>query len=165
MAEIWDAYNEEGELLGIDLIRGQHIPKGHYHLIVSILVQHVDGDYLLMQRDFSKSWSGFYEATAGGAVLKGETPEEGAIREVKEETGLMIKKLTLLNKEIRHPRQIILYHYVATTDDDKLAVRLQPGETMGHKWVNHGQFLLFLNSKDCIPGQSKAIKAYLKSKL
>ena len=165
MEEIWDAYNEKEERLGIDLIRGNKLPEGAYHLVVSVLVQHIDGDYLLMQRDFKKTWSGFFEATAGGAVLKGETPEAGAIREVKEETGLTVEHLALFKKNLNPKRQIILYHYIAKTSDPKEAVTLQPGETMAYKWLNYGQFLLFLNSKDCIPGQAVSIKAYLKSEL
>lgn len=54
MLERWDGYNEKEELLGIDLIRGEEIPQSVYHLIVEVLIQHVDGDYLLMQRDFAK---------------------------------------------------------------------------------------------------------------
>jgi len=161
MEEIWDGYNEKGELLGIDLIRGKEIPKDVFHLIASVLVKHADGDYLLMQRDLNKSWSGFYEATAGGAVLKGETPAEGAIREVKEETGLTIETPTLIRRKVNHQRKLILYYYLAQTTCPKTSVVLQPGETMAYKWVNETDFRTFLKSKDCIPGQGEAIMAYL----
>ena len=49
--EIWDGYNSDGTLAGVDLVRGEPIPEGIYFMTVEILVRHVDGDYLLMQRD------------------------------------------------------------------------------------------------------------------
>lgn len=33
MPEIWDAYNKDGTLAGFDLIRGEKIPNGIYHLV------------------------------------------------------------------------------------------------------------------------------------
>ena len=50
--EIWDGYWEDGSLANIDLVRGEPIPNGIYHMVCEILVRHTDGDYLLMQRDF-----------------------------------------------------------------------------------------------------------------
>lgn len=66
--EIWDAYYKDETLANTDLVRGENIPQGLYHLVCEVLVQHVDGDFLLMQRDLSKSnYGGYYEATAGGS--------------------------------------------------------------------------------------------------
>ena len=52
--EIWDAYFKDGTPAGVDLIRGEKVPEGLYHIVCEILVRHTDGDYLLMQRDFEK---------------------------------------------------------------------------------------------------------------
>lgn len=161
--EIWDGYNEKGELLGIDLIRGNSSPEGVYNLIASVLVKHADGDYLLMQRDLSKTWSGFFEATAGGAVLKGETPEQGAIREVKEETGMEISAPILYKKTVNKDRKFIVHNYIAKTTSDKKSVTLQLGETMAYKWVNEQELIEFIKSQDCMPSQAKAISDYLKN--
>lgn len=48
--ELWDAYNKNEEKAGVDLIRGEEIPKGLYHLVVSTVVRHKDGTYLLLRR-------------------------------------------------------------------------------------------------------------------
>ena len=86
--EIWDAYDQDGRRADRDLIRGEPIPQGLYHLVSEMLVRHVDGDYLLMQRDFQKEgYPGWMEATAGGSALKRETPLEAAKRELFEESG------------------------------------------------------------------------------
>ena len=81
--EIWDAYYADGTLAGKELIRGEKIPAGFYHAVSEILVQHIDGDYLLMKRDPNKeAYGGYYEATAGGSALKGESPLACAEREL-----------------------------------------------------------------------------------
>lgn len=72
--ELWDAYYENGTPANRDLVRGQPIPKGLYHLVSEVLVRHADGDYLLMQRDPRKPhFGGFFEATAGGSALRART--------------------------------------------------------------------------------------------
>jgi hypothetical protein len=35
--EIWDAYNEDGSLVGRDLIRGDKIPDGLFHLVSEVM--------------------------------------------------------------------------------------------------------------------------------
>lgn len=40
--EIWDAYLLDGYLANQDLVRGESIPKGLYHLVSEILVRHID---------------------------------------------------------------------------------------------------------------------------
>ena len=68
--EIWDGYNKDGTLAGVDIVRGEPIPEGLYFLTVEILVRHVDGDYLLMHRSPEKSvFPDYLEATAGGGAV------------------------------------------------------------------------------------------------
>ena len=55
MMEIWDGYFRDGTRANIDLVRGDILPDGLYHMVCEVLVQHKDGDYLLMRRDISKS--------------------------------------------------------------------------------------------------------------
>ena len=49
--ELRDAYdNCFNKIENITLIRRNTIPKGYYHLVCDIIVRHVDGTYLIMQR-------------------------------------------------------------------------------------------------------------------
>ncbi|MBQ8598602.1 MAG: NUDIX domain-containing protein, partial [Oscillospiraceae bacterium] len=96
MKEIWDAYKKDGTLAGIDLVRGEPIPNGLFHIVGCVMVRHVDGSYLLMQRDKDKqNYPGFWELGASGSVLKGETPLQGAERELLEECGITSDGLEL----------------------------------------------------------------------
>lgn len=69
--EIGDGYHKDGTYANIDLVRGEQIPQGLFHLVCEVLVKHVGGKHLLMQHDLSKpNYGGFYEATAGGSAVK-----------------------------------------------------------------------------------------------
>ena len=103
--ELWDAYDCNFKKIdGMTLVRGEEssIPEGVYHIVVLILVRHIDGQYLLMRRSPDKPYPLYWEATAGGSVLQGETVFEGALREVREETGIIADTFQL------KPRQRIL---------------------------------------------------------
>lgn len=92
--ELWDAYREDGTLTGFNLVRGEVIPDGLFHLVSEIIVRHEDGMLLLMQRDLKKpNFPGLYEASAGGSSLVGEGPNDTSIREFKEETRIEVSKL------------------------------------------------------------------------
>lgn len=94
MIEKWDAYDKYfNKIADGSLIRGEVIPDGVYHLVGEIIVKHTDGTYLLMQRDYKKQFGGKWELTAGGSALQGESPLECAIRELREETGIVCSDL------------------------------------------------------------------------
>jgi len=152
--EIWDGYLMDGTLANQDLIRGENIPKGLYHLVSEILVRHIDGDYLLMQRDRRKpKYGGYYEATAGGSALKGEDKLSCAKRELLEETGIYADNLEEIGKYISH--NTIYYNFLCVTDCDKSSVSLQEGETISYKWISEKDFIAFVNSNEMIDTQRR----------
>ncbi|MBR3928675.1 MAG: NUDIX domain-containing protein [Clostridia bacterium] len=157
--EIWDGYFEDGTQAGIDLVRGEKIPQGLYHLVCEILVRHVDGDYLLMQRDFKKdNYPGFFEATAGGSALKGEDRDACAKRELKEETGITPEALSEIGRFVS--KDTIYHTYLALSSLNKSSVRLQKGETVSYKWVSEAQFIEFVQSGNMIPEQKDRYRMY-----
>lgn len=140
--EIWDAYNSRFEKIeGKKLVRGEQIPDGLFHLVCEILVRHADGTYLLMQRDLRKSYGGTWEATAGGSALQGETAYMSALRELREETGIVATDLTEVGCVIDDNTRSIYVEYLCITDCDKDSVTLQEGETIAYKWVSRDELL------------------------
>lgn len=157
--EIWDGYLGDGTLAGRDLVRGEPIPQGLYHLVSEILVRHVDGEYLLMQRDPRKpNYGGFYEATAGGSALKGEDALSCARRELLEETGISAADLSQIGRYVSH--DTIYYSFLCVTDCDKSSVILQEGETVSYKWIREKEFIAFVNSDDMIDVQKDRCRDY-----
>ena len=132
--ELWDAYDRNFKKIeGITLIRGEEssIPKGIYHMVVLILVRHVDGQYLLMRRSPGKAYPLYWEATAGGSVLQGESAIEGALRELREETGIIADTLEEKERFVKDE----------THSCDKESVILQEGETCDYKWADKEEIL------------------------
>lgn len=77
-----------------------------------------DGKLLLVKRG-AEPFKGFW-ATPGGFVEWDETVEDAVAREVKEETGLTVKRTKLVgvfSSPSRHPKQVITIFYLAETED------------------------------------------------
>lgn len=157
--EIWDGYFADGTPAGRDLVRGEAIPEGLYHMVCQILVRHTDGDYLLMQRDFAKpNFGGYYDATAGGSALKGEDPFTCARRELLEETGITAGSLEEIGS--CRSKNTIYHNFLCVTDQEKDSITLQPGETISFRWVSEKEFIDFVNSGRMIEPQKNRYQAY-----
>ena len=159
MMEIWDGYTADGTLAGRDLVRGEPIPEGIYHMVCQILVRHRDGDYLLMQRDYGKpNFGGCYDATAGGSALKGEDAVTCARRELLEETGISAETLKIIGRCVS--KNTIYYNFLCITDYEKSAITLQPGETISFRWVKEEEFIAFVRSGEMIAPQKDRYRDY-----
>ena len=158
--EIWDGYLADGTLAHRDLVRGEPIPSGLFHLVCEILVRHIDGDYLLMRRDLRKhNYGGYYEATAGGSAIKGEDKESCARRELFEETGISSDALLEIGRYTSH--DTIYYNFLCVTDRDKSSITLQEGETISYKWISENDFIAFVNSDEMIDVQRTRYQDFL----
>lgn len=134
--EQWDAYDKDFKKIeGMTLIRGEKIPEGVYHLVSDIIVRHIDGTYLLMQRDVRKHFGGMWEATAGGSALRGEDALSCAIRELREETGIDSEDLSEVGRVISDGKRTIYCEFLCVIACEKGRITLQEGETSAFKWV------------------------------
>ena len=140
--ELWDAYNSSFvKIENVTLVRGETIPKDIFHLVCDILVKHVDGTFLLMKRDLQKHFGGMWEATAGGSALIGENPLQCAIRELKEETGIVSANLVEVGREVSEETHSIYIEFLCITDWKKDKISFQQGETIDYKWVSKEELL------------------------
>lgn len=152
--EKWDAYTRDGKLTDTVLVRGESIPEGLYHLVCEVLVRHKDGSFLCMKRSMSKSsYPGYYEATAGGAAIKGEDKIQCIKRELEEETGIICNDFTEIGCHIYDEDQCIFYSFVCCVDCDKNSIKLQEGETEGYKWLTKAEFIDFVTSDQMMKGK------------
>lgn len=142
--ELWDAYDKDfNKIEGMTLVRGEEaqIPDGVYHLVCDVFVRHADGTFLLMQRDPEKKHPLMWEASAGGSALKGESPFECGIRELREETGLETTKLTEVRRNVGKYNHSVYVGFFCETDCDKQSITLQEGETVDYRWVTKEELL------------------------
>lgn len=104
--ELWDAYDMNlNKIKDKTLIRGETVPDGMYHLVCEVIVKHTDGTYLLMQRDKNKHYGEYWEATAGGSALQGETQDykwvdKDTLKNMKSNE-LVTRRMQLFIKELR----------------------------------------------------------------
>ena len=160
--EIWDAYHADGTPANRELIRGEPIPEGLYHLTCDILVRHADGDYLLMQRDTAKpNYGGWFEASAGGSALRGESSLTCATRELREETGICAEKLLALYEEVKDSRHGVYRGYLCITDCQKDSIVLQEGETVAYQWATAQEIADMMKVQPPVCVIQRGVQVYL----
>ena len=87
--ELWDIYDKDRNLTGRFHRRGDFLAEGDYHLVVHVLTQNSNGEFLLTKRSPNKGFPNMWECT-GGSALAGDDSLAAAMREVREETGLTL---------------------------------------------------------------------------
>ena len=133
--EYWDLYDIDKKPLGRTHRRGEPVPEGMYHLGADIWTVNSRGEILLTLRAPEKhTWPNEWENTCG-SVLAGETPLEGALRELREETGIAARpeELILLTEHL--DGNTFGHSYLLRRDAAIEALTLQPGETVAARWV------------------------------
>lgn len=162
--ELWDAYTENELKLDVNLIRGENIPEGLFHAVVQIIVFHKDGTYLLMQRNWNKDkFPGLWEAGASGCVKKGEIFEDGAKRELFEETGIVAHSLKLIDSVTNRDDQAIYKIYLCTCKVDKEAIILQEDETINFKWISRQELINVIDSDCFVAPSRRRLAEYINS--
>jgi 8-oxo-dGTP pyrophosphatase MutT (NUDIX family) len=156
--ELNDIYDKNRNLTGRTHRRGTPWRKGEYGLVVCVWVYDGKGKVLLTRRAPEKSFAGTWE-NSGGAALAGETSLTAIARELREETGITAGDLTRLSDCII--RDTIYHQYLCVTDQAKDSVTLQPGETIGYRWLSEEAFAAFVNSGEMIPSQRERFRGYL----
>lgn len=157
--EIFDAYDEQGNKLGIDLIRGQLIPKGLYHYIVEIYTLNQYHECLVTLRDDKLYYPHYWEITAG-AVLKGEKPIDAAMRELSEETGLLSTVDSLKELFIEKHNNCFIFGFIHRVDSSKQTIHLQVNETIDYQWIPLVKMTEFTKRKDFVPTCAKRLYQY-----
>lgn len=134
--EIWDLVDESRDTIGKLHTRGNELQRGEFHVVVEIVTFNADGRILLTQRDPLKSYPLLWEST-GGSVNAGESSIDGAIRELVEETGIVVNPADLRYLgEIKNSNYFLdSYLYVSTRNIEISELILQPGEVCDAKWV------------------------------
>ena len=136
--EKWDILDKSGKPTGQTVFRGFKgtFPKGKYHLVVHIWIKNSKGEYLIQKRSaLKKPMAGEWAAT-GGAVIAGESSEQGARRELFEELGIkaMEDDFVLVRRLKRKISFVDIWLCHCDTPAEQLV--LQKEEVEAVKWVD-----------------------------
>jgi 8-oxo-dGTP diphosphatase len=137
--------------LGFDQFRDELIPEDVYHIVVEIYTVTENNEVLITQRHQNKPWALKWEIT-GGSILKGETPEQGAIRELKEETGIEVtgSDLNFVYSYIYRNIHSIYKCFVVFINREKTEIQLQEGETIDYRYLSYNEFKGFIKTHDYV---------------
>ena len=151
MSESFDLYDINRNRTGKVLERGNKVPEGYYRLVVHVCVFDKDGRMLIQKRQpFKSGWSGMWDVTAGGSALAGDTSQQAASRELKEEVGIDYD-LT----DVR-PAMTIYFDggfndiYTINMDVDIDSLQLQESEVEQVKWATEDEILEMLHNKEFV---------------
>lgn len=150
--EYWDIYDADRCPKNKTAVRGEDLNAGDYHTVVHICIFNSKGKMLIQKRQpFKKGWSGLWDITCGGSVLAGETSQEGAERELREELGI---ELSLKGKR---PHITVNFDtgfddvYIVHNDIDLDSLKLQYEEVQEAKWATLEEILEMICEGTFIP--------------
>lgn len=133
--EIRDLYDINKKLTGKTIRSCDKIPDGNYILVVLVMIENSNGDFLIQKRaDGKKS---LYGAT-GGHCKSGETGLMGAITETKEELGIELKpeELTLLYDGRQDDTQVFFEVFYTQKDLNINDLKIQKDEVDYVEWMD-----------------------------
>ena len=148
--EFWDIYDENKQLTGRKMKRNDWcLKEGEYHLTVLGVIARPDGTFLITKRVMTKAWAPGWWEVSGGGVQAGESSEEAVRREVKEETGLDVRKAEggyaftykRVNPDEGDNYFVDVYRFVM--DIDEKDVSFQEAEIDGHMFATREQIESF----------------------
>lgn len=104
MQEIWDLFDENRQLTGETLVRGNIVPHGRYHIVVNALFINSRGETLIQQRASVKQHKPDLWSLTGGSAIQGETSRRACVREVTEELGFVpdLRRSKLILTDVNH---------------------------------------------------------------
>ena len=148
--ELWDVYDKNRNRTGKLHRRGDCLQPGEYHLVIHVWMMNSKGEFLLTKRAPNKGFPNMWEST-GGSALAGDDSLTAALREVREETGLVLnpdKGVRLLSdRQEEYFRDVWLFRQ----DFDLKDVLLQPGETTDKQYANADRIGELLSAGEFVP--------------
>lgn len=148
--ELWDVYDENRNLTGRLHRRGDFLEEGDFHLVVHIWLLNSKGQFLLTKRAPNKGFPNTWE-TSGGAAQAGDDSLSAALREVREETGLIAlpenaKRIYTFKRE-----DDFCDVWLIRQDFDLNDVVLLEGETVDKRYANVDELRQMYCNKELIP--------------
>ena len=158
--ENWDLYDKNRLPLDKTIKKGEQMPDGTYRMVVHIIIFNSNGQMLIQQRQATrKSWANYWDFSASGSVIAGETSAAAAQRETLEELGIHI--------DFSNERAFLTVNFEFGFDDfylieknvDIESLKLQSEEVRAVKWASKDEILTLFDSRQFIPYYKSFIEA------
>jgi isopentenyldiphosphate isomerase len=144
--EYRDLYDENKNLTGEKIQKGDHVPKGKYYLTVVVWIQNSKNEFLLQINKKYNMWT-----TTGGHPKTGETSLDGIVTEIKEELGIDIEKYNLtLFKTIKTEDDFVDLYYIKQ-DINLNSIVMQIEEVDSVRWFSMSEITELINNNKFLP--------------
>lgn len=139
--ELWDLYDNDRKLLNKTSVRGEELLPGENHMVVEVWTINEKHQLLLTKRHPNKNFGNLWECT-GGAAIAGEDSKIAAMRELREETGLIAKEyeLSILRTDFSEERHCFFDTYIYHTNKLIEELSWQESEVIDGKYVSIEEF-------------------------
>lgn len=139
MAEYWDLYDNDRTPLNRTQLRGESLQEGTYHVVVSVWTVNQENKLLMTLRSEDKElYPNLWENTSG-SVVQGETSLQAALRELKEETGIVASEDEITFVGTARKEASFVDIYLVKKHIDPASIILQEGETIDFRWVTFSE--------------------------
>jgi isopentenyl-diphosphate delta-isomerase len=132
--ELWDLTDEQGDVTGEVIRRGAvEWPEGSFHVVAATCAVRADGLLLMTRRSATKDFPLAWEFP-GGSALAGESSRQAAVRELREETGILTAEVALefVGRFVESSALVDLYVTIVPGEPELL---LDPIEVHEADWV------------------------------
>ena len=152
--EILDLYNRDGIKLSKTYMRGSDIERNEneYIIAVDIWIKNDNDEILMTQRHPSKKVHPLKWECTSGCILAGEDSFTGALREVKEETGIVLKREegTKIHRIVQDNIKIIFDIFLFRKNVDIRETKIQEEEIINIKWVRKDEMKKMFEKKEIV---------------
>ncbi len=160
--EIIDLYDENKELTGETLVRGEPMPQGRYKLSIHIWIMNSEGKVYIQKRAAErKIFPNKWENPGGGATV-GQTSEQSFVREFEEELGISPDlKNSKLILTIKREKDFVDMWFVKQ-DFDIAKLKLQKEEVCAAKWATFEDIKEMIEKGEFCPTINQSLEPFLQ---
>ena len=154
-----DLYDENKNLTGETIYKGQEVPEGRYYITVVIFIQNDNNEFLIQKRASKKDgkW-----ATTGGHPVSGQTSKQGIITEIREELGInVIEDNIILFKTIKTEDDFVDMYYLKENISIS-KIKLQEDEVDDVKWASKEEIKNLIENKQFSESHTEFFRDCLK---